>query len=63
MRQPAVLWQLRAIQNDLEHPAVLHRLQSIRAEIHRNLVQLGRVTNHRRVAGLETFGETYAGRK
>ena len=55
--------QLRAIENDLEHTAVLHRLQRIGAEIHCHLVQLGRVTDDRRVAGLESFRETYAGRK
>ena len=52
-----------SIQNDLERTTVLHRLQRIRAEIHRDLVQLGRIADDRRVPGLETLLETYAGHK
>ena len=54
---------IRAIESNVKHAAMLHRVRGIRAEIHRNLVELGRVTDDRRVAGLETFVETYAGRK
>jgi len=38
VRQPAILRHVRTIKPDIEYTAILHRLQRIRAEIHRHLV-------------------------
>jgi hypothetical protein len=63
VRWSTTLRHLGAIQDHLEYAAILHRLEGVRAEIHRDLMKLGRIADDRRVAGLKTPFETYAGRK
>src|SRR5271168_1478646 len=50
-----------AIQRHGEQTAGLHRLQRVRTEIHRDLVQLRGVPDDCRAAGVESLFEPYAG--
>jgi len=60
--QPALGHQL-SIEHDREHPAVLHRLQRVGAQVHRHLVQLGRVAHRRRIARIEPLLQAHLRQK
>jgi hypothetical protein len=56
--RPACLQVRHALEGHAQHSPAGHRLYRIRAEIHRQLVQVGGIADHRRIAGLDPALET-----
>ncbi len=59
MRKYAAFADRYTLKHHDEHAGPLHRVHGVRAEIHDDLVELGRVTDHRHVGRIESALETH----
>jgi len=57
------LSQVDALEKHAERAAVLHGMHRIRAEVHRDLMQVGRIADERGIAGGQGFFQPDVGRQ